>query len=428
MAKVFFETHGCSLNFSESEQMMGMLQQAQFDIVDNAEDADIIVANLCSVKGDHQGVTSVKRLKEAYPGKKMVAAGCITKEMMPGIREIDDETSFISTHNITNIVEVMEEVEQGNVVELIAPKMEPEHKINLPKVRRNKVVGIVPILEGCADKCSFCSTKLIKSILKTYPIENIVNEIRQSLSDGCKEIWLTSQDNGAYGVDLNKPNLPELLRNVTDIKSSFFVRVGMMNPSNVLVFLDELIEAYKNEKIFKFIHVPIQSGNDEILKKMNRQYTVDDFKSVITAFRKAFPMISVSSDFIVGFPTETDEQFNDTLNLMKEIKVDVCNISRFAARKRTPAMYMEQLDGGAIKNRSRIMTDIYHNIARMQNEKWIGWTGEVMVDEPGKNGTSIARNDHYKQVIVPGMHSLGTRRMVKITGCSSFDLKSEIIE
>lgn len=407
---------------------MGLLEAAQFTIVKKPEDAEIIVANLCSVKGDHQAVTSVRRLKDAYPNKKYIAAGCITKEMMPGIREIDEDTSFISTHNITSIVEVLEEVHNGNVVELIAPKMQPDNKINLPKVRKNKIVGIVPILEGCADKCAFCSTKLIKSILTSYPIENIVNEVRNCLADGCKEIWLTSQDNGAYGVDKENPNLPELLRAVCAIKGSFQIRVGMMNPSNVLKFLPELIEVFKDEKIYKFIHVPVQAGSDEVLKNMNRQYSIDDFKKVVNAFRTAFPLLSVSTDFITGFPGETDEQYGETITLMRDIKPDVCNISRFAARKRTAAMYMEQLDGAVIKHRSSLLTDIYHNVARMQNERWIGWKGEVLIDELGKNGTSIGRNDHYKQVIVPGIHELGKRMNVRVKDCSSFDLKSEIIE
>lgn len=201
----------------------------------------------------------------------------------------------------------------------------------------------------------------------------------------------------------------------------------MMNPVHLLDILDEMIKVYKNSKVFKFLHVPVQSGNDEILKLMKRNYTADDFKKIINEFRKNIPDITLSTDMIAGFPTETEEQFNDSLNLIKEIKPDVLNISRFQARHGTEAAKMEQIDGRTTKSRSRILTDIFTNIARMNNERWLDWQGEILIDEKGKHDTFIGRNFAYKQVIVTGDFKLGDVVKVKIENITTYDLRGKII-
>jgi len=180
--------------------------------------------------------------------------------------------------------------------------------------------------------------------------------------------------------------------------------------------------------VFKFLHVPVQSGNDKILGLMKRNYKVEDFKKIISEFRKSIPNLTVSTDIICGFPTETEQQFNDSLELVKEIKPDVLNISRFHARAMTEAAKMEgQIDGGTTKNRSRLLTDIFTNIARMNNEKWLNWQGEILIDENGKHDTWVGRNSSYKPVIVRGDVKLGDLIKVKIKNITPYDLRGEII-
>ena len=426
MTKVFFQTHGCSVNFSETEQMKGILAKWDFEIIGDMETADVIIINVCTVKGENTALREIKKINEDYGTKKLIVAGCLTEELIENVKEVRDDVSFINTDNIKRITEVVEEEINDNHIELLSK--EKELKLNLPKIRKNPAVGIVPILNSCALNCSYCSVKEIKGELFSYPIEDITKEVEKCLNDGCKEIWITSQDNAAYGIENKENKLPLLLNNILEINKDFFVRIGMMNPSNVLPILDPLVEIYKNKKIFKFLHIPVQSGNNKILRLMNRNYTVDDFKKIANRFREAIPNITISSDIICGFPTETEEQFKDSLNLIKEIKPDVLNISRFMARPGTKAAHMEgQIAGGVRKDRSRLLTDICGNIARMQNEKWLDWEGEVLIDEIGKNDSFIGRNFAYKPVIVKGDFKLGDIVNVRIRSVTSYDLRAEDI-
>ena len=200
----------------------------------------------------------------------------------------------------------------------------------------------------------------------------------------------------------------------------------MLNPNHVIEFLDELIEIYKSDKIFKFLHIPVQSGNNEILKAMKRKYTVEQFKEIIDKFKKEIPEITIATDIICGFPGETEEQFYDSLELIKQIKPSVLNISRFWPRPKTKAAEMEnQIHSKETKKRSTLMTDIFHNIARMQNERWLGWQGDVLIDEKGKDETWIGRNFAYKPVIVEGNYKLGDIVNVKIKKVTPFDLRTQ---
>ena len=423
MTKIYFQTHGCSTNISESEIMRGFLEKADFDIVASPSEADILIVNICTVKGEETALRHIRKIYEEFPDKKLVVAGCLTRILMNEARKISEDISFISTHNIKSIVDVVEEVLNDNSIE--ATGNDEYKKINLPKIRENPVIGIIPILNGCANYCTYCSVKYVKGKLFSYDLQDIKFEASKCLSNGCKELWITSQDNAAYMLDKDKvSHLPELIRGVASMDGKFFVRVGMMNPMHLLAILDDMIEVYKNDHMFKFLHVPVQSGNDEILGLMKRNYTVSDFKKIIKAFRDKIPDITISTDMICGFPSETEEQFRDSLELIKEIKPDVLNISRFQARHGTEAARMEgQIIGGVTKDRSRLLTDIFLNIARMNNEKWLGWEGEILIDEKGKDDTWVGRNFAYRPVIVMGDVKPGDFVKVKITDVNSYDLR-----
>ena len=424
MVKVFFDTSGCSINFSETEIMKGLLSEHEFEIVNKPEDAFVIIINICTVKSNTNSLRTIRKLSE-LENKKFIIAGCITKNIIPEIREIIPEASLISTHNIKEIVTVIEETINENPVEILGKSN--DEKINLPKIRKNPMVGIIPISSGCLGYCAYCSVKLIKGNLKSYSIESIIKEVNQALDDGCKEIWLTSQDTGAYGKDINL-NIIDLLKEIVKIEKGFMIRIGMMNPNHAIEMLDELIEVYKNPKIFKFIHVPVQSGNKEILKLMKRKYFVEDFKKLVNKFRENLEHITVSTDIIAGFPTETKEQFQDSLNLVEEIKPDIINISRFNSRPGTEAAKMEQLQGEEIKNRSRLLTSVFDWIGFGVNKKWMKWQGSILIDEKGKNNTFIGRNFAYKPIVVEGDFKLGDKVKVKIIDFTKHYLIGERID
>jgi len=427
MTKIYFQTHGCSTNLSESEVMVGLLKQAKFSIVDDPSEGDILIINICTVKGEESAIRNIRKLVEDNSSKKFIVAGCITKKILKDARNIREDVSFINTHNIKSIVEVVEEVLNDNCVE--ATGKDEYKKICLPKVRKNPVVGIIPILNSCAGYCSYCSVKNIKGKLLSYGVEDIRAEAVRAVDEGCKELWITSQDNSAYMLDKgDKSKLAELLNSIVSIDGNFFIRIGMMNPFHLLEILEDMIEVYKNKKVFKFLHVPVQSGNDEILNLMKRKYKVSDFKKIVSKFREKIPNITISTDIIVGFPTETEEQFNDSLQLIKEIKPDVLNISRYKERPGTEAAKIEpKVYGGDIKKRSGLLTDIFINIARMKNEKWTNWKGSILIDEKGKHDTWVGRNSYYRPVIVSGDVKLGEVVKVKVNDVTSFDLRGEII-
>ncbi len=416
MANIFIKTFGCSLNNSDSEVMAGLLEKEGHDIVESAEKADLLVVNTCTVKGPAE--MSFLRFLRNNKGKKTVVAGCIPQADQE--LKILEKYSLIGVNQLNNIGFIVEQTLKGNKVKLL--KKEHNKRLNLPKIRKNSVIEIIPICEGCLGNCTYCKVKQARGNLFSYEKKAIIKQIRDSIKDNIKEVWLTSQDNGCYGLDINT-NVIELLRDVVKIKGDFKIRFGMVNPNFALKYLDELIEIYKNKKMFNFLHIPVQSGNNRILKLMGRKYSVKDFKKIIKRFRSEIPDISISTDIICGFPSETEQEFLDSYNLIREIKPNAVNINMFWARSKTKAADMEQILSRDIKERTRKLTRLFHEIALEQNKKWVGWEGSVVVDEFGKNKTMIARNYAYKQVILKGNYNLGETVYVKIKKATKFDLR-----
>ena len=428
MTNIYIQTHGCSANVAESEIMMGMLSKGGFHIVDDMEYSDVNIINICTVKGPVVPLREIKNITEHYPDKKLVVTGCITRDIIPLIRKITENASLINTHNIHRIVEAVEESLQGNVLEALT--QERPLKVNLPKIRTNKVVGIVPIASGCADFCAYCSVKLIKGNIFSYPEAYIVNEVKKNVDEGCREIWLTSQDNGAYGLDSGERKLNILLHAILNkVPGNYKIRLGMINPRHVMPMMDDLLQIYQDDRMFKFLHIPVEAGNNEVLGKMGRKYTVHNFKEIVDTFRRYVKGITIATDVIVGFPTETELQFQDSLHLIQDVKPDVVNIARFSPRPNTKAARMDDQVQGNIKNeRSGAMVELFKSTALKQNQRWIGWEGKIIIDEVGKNNTWVGRNFAYKPVILRGNFTIGDEVNVKIKEATSYDLRADVLD
>ncbi|MBT3407136.1 tRNA (N(6)-L-threonylcarbamoyladenosine(37)-C(2))-methylthiotransferase, partial [Candidatus Woesearchaeota archaeon] len=325
MTKVYFETYGCTLNFSDTELMQGLLVDVGFTIVDDPNDSEVIVVNTCAVKKptENKFFNKLKKLEDLR--RPIIIAGCIAKALPEKLKKY----SLISPDNINDIVSVIEETMHDNTEKLLDYEKNP--RLNLPLVRKNKIVEILPISKGCQGECTYCVVKYARGEFYSYQKEDIINQARSAINKGVKEIWVTAQDTGCYGKDL-KSSLPELLNELVKLPGDFKIRVGMMNPNHVEEMFDDLVEVLKNKKLFKFVHIPVQAGNDKILKKMKRKYTSSEFKTIVKNFREAIPEITIATDVICGFPGETKEQFQDTVNLIDEIKPEVMNISRFWSR------------------------------------------------------------------------------------------------
>jgi len=299
--------------------------------------------------------------------------------------------------------------------------------LNLPKVRKNPIVEIVPISRGCLGACTFCKTKDARGNLVSYPIEEIKDIVEKAIKDDVKEVWLTSQDTGCYGFDIGT-NLANLLTELVKIPGPFKIRLGMMNPDHLIKFKEDFFKVFSNQKIFQFLHLPVQSGSDEVLKSMQRNYSIEKFNDLIKEIKSKFPRITLATDIIVGFPGETEDQHWETLNLLRKSSFDIVNISKFWPRPRTKAARMKQLPTEVIKHRSKVVTDICQNIFGLQNERWLGWEGQIIIDEPGKeNNQWVGRNKSYKPVIVEGNFEIGQIIKVKIKNTAMFDLRGQLI-
>ena len=278
--------------------------------------------------------------------------------------------------------------------------------------RFNPIIEIVPISLGCTGNCTYCATKFARGKIRSYKIEDIIKQIDFAIKDKAKEVWITSQDTGAYGIDVGK-DLVDLLKKVLEIEGKFYVRVGMMNINHAKRMFRKLIKTYENEKMFKFLHIPIQSGSNKVLSLMKREYEARDFIKLVEKFREKFPESTVATDIIVGFPHETEEDFLETYKIIEETKPDIVNVSRFSPRPMTLASKMKQISGRITKDRSRRLSALVRKISTERNSNWVGWTGNILIDEYGKKGMK-GRNIGYKQVVVDN-GKLGDEYKVKIT-------------
>ncbi|MFH1408580.1 MAG: tRNA (N(6)-L-threonylcarbamoyladenosine(37)-C(2))-methylthiotransferase [Nanoarchaeota archaeon] len=417
MVSIHFITQGCAANQADSEVMAGILAQEGHQIIGNEGHADLIVFNTCTVKGPTESFFKTKLKKLEQEGKTIILAGCIPQAE----KSFTTKHSIIGTYALEHITKVVNETLKGNL--LVKLERENRARLNLPKCRLNPVIEIVPILHGCLGSCSFCKTKHARGELYSYPIEDIVRHISKAVEDGAKEIWLTSQDNSAYGKDIGS-SLPALLKAICTIPRAFMLRVGMGNPEHMLPMLDELVAAYQHPKIYKFLHIPLQSGSDKVLKDMNREYTVAEFKEVVNAFKEAIPSISIATDIICGYPTENDQDFEYTKDVVRWAQPERINIARFWPRPNTPAAQLKQLTGDILKRRTKEMTAVYQEVAQQANDAWIGWKGTVLVTEKGKGNTMVARNEAYKQVIIDQVMPLGEELEVNISFATPFDLRT----
>jgi MiaB-like tRNA modifying enzyme len=409
--KIFAEVYGCSANVADFEIALGLLRRNGYRIVDDAEESDLNIIFTCIVKTPTAN-RMIHRIRELTKLKKpLIVAGCMSKTERKTVEKINPKASLVGPDSIEMVPEVVRKTLSGKKVVFTKDLRKP--KICLPRVRRNHLIDIVPIAIGCLSNCSYCEVKFARGKLFSYPPRMIVEEVKQAIKNGCKELWITSQDNSCYGRDINT-NLPELLNEVCKVEGKFFVRVGMMNPMHVKDIIDELIESYRSKKIFKFLHLPVQSGSSRILELMNRGYTVNDFRRIVKKFRKEFPFLTLSTDVIVGFPGEEEKDFQKTVKLIREVKPDIVNVSKFGARPGTKAAEMEQLPRSVIDDRTKRLVRMIDKIKLANNKKWLNWEGEVLIDEKGKKGGMVGRNFAYKPVLTEGR--LGTFKRVKIIG------------
>lgn len=429
----YLETYGCSANQNNSELLAGLLSNAGMIITKNPEIADLIILNTCVVKGKTE--SKIKRriqdLSKEHSKKLLIIAGCMPQtEKINKLKNLSKNAIFLGIHHLKDILNLLRDYQEHSLDEKKQQSyLEDKKEIKLcsPKLPLNKLISIHQISEGCLGECSYCKTRLAKGKLFSYPQEQILKSIKSDLENKAKEIWITSQDNAAYGLDQEKTNLPQLLEAITQLKGEFKIRLGMADPNNVLPILKELIEIFKNKKIYKFLHIPIQSASNKILKDMKRFYTIEQAEKIIQEFRKAFPEIVIATDIIVGYPTETEQDHTLNKEFLEKYAPQVLNISKFSSHKQTPAGKLKTLPGKVISKRARELMEIHRRTAKLAKQVYLNQEIKVFVNKRVENSQLYqARDENYNLVLIKSKEDiLGKNIAVKIAGFGVHNLLGE---
>jgi threonylcarbamoyladenosine tRNA methylthiotransferase CDKAL1 len=426
---VFIKNYGCAGNTADGETLAGCLKQAGYRLAASEAEADLIVYNTCAVKGPTEN-RIINDIENAPKNRKIVVAGCLPKISFERLCREAHFDGAVGPAAGEEIVEVVGRVLAGErVIDLEAVKEKP--LLSLPRQRNNPVVSVVPINYGCLGSCAYCCVVHARGRLRSYSIKEVAERVQADYADGAREFWLTSQDTASYGRDL-KTSLADLLCVLGGLKGDFRARVGMMTPNLAADMQERLIGAFGDERIFKFLHLPVQSGDDGVLRGMRRFYTAEQFKSIVEAFREEFPDLTLATDVIVGFPGETEQAFENTLQLLREVEPDITNVSKFFARPKTPAWGMSGglVEKEEIKRRSIAASEVAKQLSAKRNRCWVGWRGQVLFDEKGKvEGSWVGRNFAYKPVVVKSREELlGKTLKVEVTEASQTYLKAQVIE
>jgi MiaB-like tRNA modifying enzyme len=417
--KFYFESYGCTMNQGESKIMQDILVDRGHEIIDDERESDILVLVTCTVIETTER-RMWKRLRAfTDSGKLVVVAGCMTTVQFNEILKNSPDALILAPQLLKDIGKVADILSKDEIL--------PEDTEALSNRNKRSAEAIVPISTGCLGICTYCITRLARGTLRSFDRKSIMSSIKNVVTDGYKEIRLSSQDTSAYGMDINS-NLADLLKEIGEMDGEFRVRVGMMNPQNAMPILDDLIEVYKNEKIFKFLHIPVQSGSEKVLNHMGRNYSTSNFFNVVEMFRQQFTEITISTDLIVGFPGEEENDFDESVNLIKKLKPNILNITRFSPRPNTEAEKMEnQIPSRIAKDRSRELTRIHFEISREINETHVGKKRRILITEHGKNGTFMGRTDSYLPVIVEDKVHICDFVDVMITEAADTYLKGKVL-
>jgi threonylcarbamoyladenosine tRNA methylthiotransferase CDKAL1 len=427
--RVHIKTYGCSHNTSDSEYMMGLLYEYGYDIVSDVKDSDICIINSCTVKNPSQDAFFTYVTKSKEYGKPVIVAGCVPQ----GDRNLKglENCSIVGVNQIDRIVEVVEETLKGNIVKLLSKKELPS--LDLPKIRRNELIEIVPINQGCLGSCTYCKTKHARGKLTSYDPNAIVKACRKAWENGAKEIWITSEDTGVYGRDIGT-DLPSLMIKILkDIPSDVMIRIGMANPPYIMEHLDKIVKVLNHPNVYSFLHIPVQAGSNAVLDKMIREYKIEEFNYVCDYLIKNVQNVTIATDIICGFPTETKEDFDMTLSLVEKYKFPVINISQFYSRPGTVAAKWKKVDGKEVKRRSTAITTLfnsypnYDHLLHTNQRVWLHDTKEE-VKNINENYMVGHTKSYAKVLIKKDVNLIGKMVMVKVTGVHKWHVYGEVID
>ena len=423
--RFYLETYGCSLNKSDSDIIVGHLASLGAERVEDSDNANVLILNTCGVKEPTED-RIVHRLETLSGGTvPVVITGCLPRISLDRIKTvIPDFAAVLGPQSIESLGPIVERVFHGErgIVNL---ESDSGSKLRLFEGPPNSVICTVPICEGCLGSCAYCAVRFARGEVRSHSISEIHDVVERCVHLGYREIRLTSQDAGVFGHDTGE-DLVRLLATLDGIDGAHMYRLGMFNPNLVLESIEDIVEVMTSDHYFKFFHVPLQSGSDRILESMARQYTVDQWRLITGMIRKRIPRATIATDIIVGFPGESNDDFELTLELLESIRPSVVNISKYGDRPGTRASKStEKVDTSIKKARSRQLSDSVHQMVTQENETWIGWSGRVIVTEPGPKGGIVCRNSAYKPIVVHEDLKFGTIVQVEVVSAHRTHLAAQ---
>lgn len=425
----YIETYGCSLAEFDSRVMESALEGAGFRRASSIDEADFIIVNTCAVRLDTEQriVERLVELRSRYPGRGLVVAGCLTKARPGLISRVAPGASMLSPQNVQRVVEAVEALERGS--RLVA--LDGVRDTSWIPLKPDGVTATIMIQEGCLGDCSFCITKIARRQVKSYPPRLIVEAVGKLVSMGVVEVRLTGLDTAVYGVDLpGKPSLADLVNAILDkAEGDYMLRIGMMTPEQAMEIVDELLEAYRDRRVYKYFHIPVQSGDDRVLKTMNRRHTVEDYRRLHSKIKTWHPEAMIATDIIVGHPGEDEEAFENTVRLVRELRFEKIHIAQYTIRPHTRAAAMPQVADWIKKIRSSRLARIAEEIGYEIMAGYKGKIVEAIVTEEGfREGSLVGRLNNYIPVVIPREGGLlGSKVKVRIKDNTFFDLRGEIL-
>ncbi len=393
----FIKTFGCTYNLADSLKIERILSTYHYIKVDDINLSNIIIINTCAVK--HATETKIlyyiQKQRNQYPDKQFIIIGClpqIGRKMKQKIQNLLLENDFIVKPLEINKIPYL--LDNSLKTDSLIPK-----SAIIPSKLKHQNVGIIQISEGCNNSCTYCCTTIARGKLISFDSCSILDQIKLQYLDGIDHFYLTSQDLGNYNY--NGKNLIHLLRDILNLQGNFQIRLGMTNPDFLIKSIEEFLTIFQDHRIFRFLHIPIQSGSNNILKLMGRKYKIEEVRQIIQKIKEFDKNFTFSTDIIVGFPTEQEEDFQETVDFIKEWQPFNLNISKYSVRPNTLAKKMNQIPSQEIKRRSTILHEIYKDYSHQLRKNWIGWEGTAIISNfTSEKCNSLVRNAYNIPIFI----------------------------
>ena len=396
---IWFEGYGCTANQGETIEMRDHANQLGHEIAPNSDLAETVVLGTCTVIESTQNKME-RRISELMDqGKKVIVSGCMATADAKILGSKFPNAPLVSPGDIDGL---------GDLIGRGGCK---------PEKLESPLATILPISSGCLGRCTYCATLRARGRVTSRSINDIFFKAQYAIDSGSKELLLTSQDNGAFGAD-SDTSLELLLSELSHLDGDFRLRVGMLNPMLVAGRSDAMAKAWGDSRTYKFMHLPIQSGSQKILDSMLRDHTLEDFWEVVETFRKYYPEMMIITDIITGFPGETDDDHQQTIDLLNRLLPDLVNLTRFSPRRGTPAAAYKKVNSNTIKSRSRELTELRKKLGAKSFKRFVGRKTTVLAVENQKLGSTLCRDDNYRPIIIKENLPLGEFYDVVITESS----------